>query len=103
MKTFAGVEGRQNAATDDARDATAVGISRDAADLSPRPDAGRREVDTNVDHVEEALERELRRARDERRWVDADEIAQEIDARRVTSAVNLFDLEKARRRWRPAT
>jgi hypothetical protein len=32
-----------------------------------------------MDHKRAALERELRRARDERRWVDADAIQEEID------------------------
>jgi hypothetical protein len=37
-------------------------------------------VDRHVDRHIEALRRELRRARDERRWVDADAIAGEIEA-----------------------
>lgn len=81
-----------------AKDAVACAADANATHATTRRDVERHDVDRNVDREIAALERELARARSERRWVDADELAIAIEERRSALAKVIPLDEQARRR-----
>lgn len=104
MATPAGIEGepnvraRGNPAPADVPTPYNAGDPPPAERVTPRPDVVDRPLDHALDLTMAALGRELARAREERRWVDVDALARELDERRkVLNVSNVVPLRRTRR------